>query len=55
MYILINRKTGEIKQFTTFDAMKEWWKHLTINESFEWCGWDYVEPGSDEAYEYGID
>lgn len=41
-YVIMNKKTGEIKEFVSFENLRLWWRHLTIEESFEWGGWNYV-------------
>ena len=45
MYILVNHDTGEIKKFTNYDDMHEWWMHLSIEESFAWSGWTFIVEG----------
>lgn len=41
-YVVVNKRTGEVKEFVTFDGLRKWWRHLTIDESLEWGGWNYV-------------
>lgn len=43
MYILINHVTGDIKQFTEFKNLREWWIKLSIEEALEWGDWLYVQ------------
>ena len=46
-YVLKNKKTKEEKRFRTFNALREWWRHLGIEESLEWSGWDFVTEYKD--------
>ncbi|MBO7733332.1 MAG: hypothetical protein J6S67_12280 [Methanobrevibacter sp.] len=43
MYVIYNYKTHEHMAFNNMTELREFWKHLTINEMGDWSGWKFIE------------
>ena len=41
-YVAKNKRTGETKQFNTYDEMQYWYVRLSTQEMMDWGKWTYV-------------
>lgn len=43
MYVIVNYVTYERKAFSRFEDLRDFYRHLSIEENSQWSGWQFIE------------